>query len=358
MEMEKKYDLNIIKEYIDAGLIEKNNHPVYPISIYNYSRDCQFEKKWDNITLNMRGTILDAQGNLLARTFPKFFNMEEMGSIPNETFDVFEKMDGSLGILFHYEDEWILATKGSFTSDQALKGFEMLKSYDYQKLHKDYTYLFEIIYEENRIVCQYDFEDLVLLGMIENKTGYEVDLYEDGNDIRLKNLIENIGFKIVKKYYGIEDYRNLKNLIDNNHEGFVLRFESRLRMKIKGDEYVRLHKLLTNFSNVDIWESLMLGKDLTLMLEKVPDEFDSWVRNTIEDLKIKFKVREDRANEILEETITGKGLTRKEIAEILNTQTSMNKAIIFCMLDGKDYSEIIWKNIRPVYQKPFWQKED
>jgi RNA ligase len=158
--------------------------------------------------------------------------------------------------------------------------------------------------------------------------------------------------------FGPDLYKSLKEQNIKNKEGFVLIFQPYFRMKIKFKEYVRLHRLLTNFSNVDIWESLMLGKDLSLMLEKVPDEFDSWVRNTIEELKMKFKVREDRAKEILDDTITGKNLTRKEIAEILNTQTSMNKAIIFCMLDGKDYSEIIWKNIRPVYQKPFWYKVD
>ena len=39
-----------------------------------------------------------------------------------------EKMDGSLGILFNYQDEWILATRGSFTSPQAIKGTEILKT--------------------------------------------------------------------------------------------------------------------------------------------------------------------------------------------------------------------------------------
>ncbi len=351
MEKTLKYDLNVLQEYIDSGLVEKNDHPVHPISIYNYTRDCQFESKWDSITLNMRGTILDQSGNVIARGFPKFFNMEEMSSIPNEPFDVFEKMDGSLGILFYYANEWILATRGSFTSDQAKRGMEILKKQEEKygsNLNVHNFYLCEIIYPENRIVCDYGNEEkLVLLAMMDHRIEYHHTWMVDSwyhPDL------------VVKVYNGIEDYRDLKKIIKEDQEGFVIKFESGQRMKIKGEEYVRLHRLLTNFSNVDIWESLMLGKDLNLMLEKVPDEFDSWVRNTINDLKIKFKVREDRAKEILGENITGKDLSRKEIAEILNTQTSMNKAIIFCMLDGKDYSEIIWKNIRPVYQKPFWYK--
>jgi RNA ligase len=350
------YDIDLIEKYVVDGLLEKNDHPMFPIAIYNYSRECQFSEKWDAITLNMRGTVLDRSGNLLAKTFPKFFNLEEGRYTPTEDFDIYEKLDGSLGILFYYESQWIFASKGSFTSSQAIKGFDFLKNYDYGKLHKDYTYLFEIIYKENRIVVEYDYENLVMIGMIETKTGYEVDLHGGDKDLRLKNLISNIGFKIVKKYEGVSDYKSLKEIIKDNQEGFVIKFANGDRVKIKGEEYVRLHKLITNFSNVDIWESLSLGKDLTLMLEKVPDEFDHWVRNTIETLMIQYRVREERAKEIMNERIKDNELTRKEIADILNLETSLNRSLIFSMLDGKDYSKIIWKNIKPVYQKPFWER--
>ena len=163
---------------------------------------------------------------------------------------------------------------------------------------------------------------------------------------------------VVKVYDGVKDYRELKKIISSNQEGFVVKFRSGQRMKIKGEEYVRLHRLLTNFSNVDIWESLMLNRDLNLMLERVPDEFDAWVRNTIDDLKQKFISLEDQALGILKQKIMEKGLSRKGIAEILKHETPMNMAIIFCMIDGKDYSEIIWRNIRPVYQKPFWNRAE
>jgi RNA ligase len=350
------YDIDLIQKYVDDGLLEKNDHPLFPIAIYNYSRECQFSENWDHITLNMRGTVLDQSGNLLARTFPKFFNLEEARFTPTDDFDVYEKLDGSLGILFHYEGQWILASRGSFTSTQSLKASDLLKAYDYEKLHKDYTYLFEIIYKENRIVVEYDFENLVMLGMVHTQTGYEVDLHDPEKDIRLKNLIHNIGFKVVKKFDGVKDYQSLKSIIKDNEEGFVIRFSNGDRIKIKGEEYVRLHKLITNFSNVDIWESLSLGKDLNLMLEKVPDEFDKWVRNTIRDLKIQYQVREDRAIEIMDKRIKDKELSRKEIADILNLETSLNRSLIFAMIDGKDYSKIIWKNIKPVYQKPWWDR--
>jgi len=35
----------------------------------------------------------------------------------------------------------------------------------------------------------------------------------------------------------------------------------------------------------------------------------------------------------------------------------MYSSILFAMYNGKPYKHIIWKMIRPKYQKPFWQKE-
>jgi RNA ligase len=140
--------MDTINEYVDKGLLDKCQHKELPIAIYKYSRKCQFDRVWDNVTLNMRGTVLDEEGNVVARTFPKFFNIEEMKELPDLPFEVFEKYDGSLGILFNYAGEWHIATQGSFYSDVAKYAKIIL---DRNPLYKDvfsekFTFLFEIIY--------------------------------------------------------------------------------------------------------------------------------------------------------------------------------------------------------------------
>jgi RNA ligase len=319
----------------------------------------------------MRGTVLDREGNIVARSFPKFFNMEEHKSeeIPNEEFEVFEKMDGSLGILFHYDSEWHLATRGSFVSEQAIRGKEILSKYRYDKLIPGFTYLFEILYPENRIVVDYDYEDLVMLAVIDNKDGYELRIHDNAihlEGIRFVNIYNNLGFKIVKKYDGVQDYKQLKSIIENNAEGFVIKFKSGFRMKIKGEEYVRLHRLITNFSNVDIWELLKDGKNVDEFLDRVPDEFDKWVKETIRDLKYSRYVIDERAGKIHDYFRYGKYSdletepTKKEFAEHLEfckVEPSI-RSICFAMWDRKDYDHIIWKMLKPKYQKPFWNKEE
>ena len=353
-----KYDLDILESYRERGLVEKNGHPVLPLAIWNYSRECQFAGAWDEVTKSCRGLVLDEGGKVVAKSFDKFFNMEEHSpeEIPNEPFEVFEKLDGSLGILFNYGGEWILATKGSFASDQAAKGMQMLKKYDYERLDPGFTYLFEIIYGENRIVCEYEYEDVVLLGIIDNTDGSEVSIHhgEAFNPNRIRNMCYNLGFRFVQKYDGVKDYKELKSLISEDREGYVLRFKNGFRMKIKGEEYVRLHRILTMFSNIDIWECLKDGKDFGQFLERVPDEFDRWVRSTKEELESQYKTLE-REYRLLCAALKGHSKTKKEFAEL--AKKHRHSALLFMMFDEKDYSNYIWNYIRPEYQKPFWKKD-
>jgi RNA ligase len=349
----------ILNKYHDDNLVYKQIHPTLPLTIWNYSEKVQYDNLWDGITMQTRGLVTDDKGNIVARPFKKFFNDSEKKHTPTPDFDVYEKMDGSLGILFNYKGEWVLATRGSFTSDQAVKGFEMLQKYDYQKLHKDYTYLFEIIYDDNRIVVKYPYEDLVLLGMINTETGYEVDLYGEGNDVRLKNLVSNLGFKVVRKYDGINDYSILKGMIKDDEEGFVVKFSNGDRMKIKGEEYLRLHKIMTNVSTTAVWEMLSEGRDVLEIIKDVPDEFYNKVKSYVRDLKYTYLSLSEYAGKTHDGFRYGKfgdkdpEPTKKEFAEFLsmNNYNPIIKALCFAMWDKKDYDKIIWKHIKPEFRK-------
>lgn len=142
--------LQTLHQYVADGKLEMQRHPHLPLSIFNYSREVQFSKEWDEITLQCRGLIVADDGMIVARPFGKFFNIEEHDwQVPNLPFETYVKEDGSLGIVFWYEGQWHVATRGSFTSDQAVKGKEMLDAIlekAPRSLDRQCTYLFEIIY--------------------------------------------------------------------------------------------------------------------------------------------------------------------------------------------------------------------
>jgi RNA ligase len=352
-----KYDLDILNDYVSKGLVIGQKHATLPLAIFNYSRTCQYDRLWDDVTLNCRGLILDTKGNVIAKPFPKFFNMEELSDseIPKESFEVFEKMDGSLGIFFHYNGEWHMATRGSFTSEQAIKGMEIAKREGLdKKCVPGFTYLFEIIYPENRIVVDYGRDERLVLLSIVNPEGNEIP-YED---------IEMDGWDIVNRYDGVNDYSKLKEMISAHAEGYVIRFKNGMRMKIKGDEYVRLHRILTNFSTTDIWELLKTKGNMDEFLDRVPDEFDKWVRSTIGDLKYAFYQISERAGKLHDGFRYGKyndvepEPTKKEFAEFVMKQAEPLRPVMFAMWDKKPYDDIIWKLIKPKWSKPFKKDND
>ena len=283
-------NIQTLQQLIADDYIKVNKHPSADLFIYNYTATAQYERLWNEWTLACRGLIMDADFNIVARPFPKFFNLEEIspltprGGIAEEIpllgvrglpFEVYEKMDGSLGILYWIENEALVATRGSFVSEQAIIATELLKTKYADSipfLDKTKTYLFEIIYPENRIVLDYGTErKLVLLAIIDTQTGDEFPL-------------EDIGFEIVKKYDGLNDLQKLKALEEDNREGFVVKFKSGYRLKVKFEEYQRIHKIVTQVSTLSIWEYIKEGQDLTPILEKVPDEFYEWVKATHAEL--------------------------------------------------------------------------
>jgi tRNA splicing ligase len=112
--------LETLNKYYEDGWLIKQTHPTLPLTIWNYSQTTQYEGKWDEVTLQCRGLVTDTDGNVVARPFKKFFNMEEGKHTPTSEFDVYEKMDGSLIIVFWYDGGWVVASRGSFTSEQAV----------------------------------------------------------------------------------------------------------------------------------------------------------------------------------------------------------------------------------------------
>jgi RNA ligase len=338
-------DINELNKMIDEKLVIVQKHKKADYFIYNYGPKAQYERIWNEITLQCRGLILDSNYNVVARPFRKFFNLEEHthDDIPKTSFEVYEKMDGSLGILYWIGDMPHIATRGSFESDQAIYATNILHNrykYVIPNLDKSKTYLFEIIYPENRIVVNYgNVDDLVLLAVIDKATGLDCEL-------------EPIGFPIVKRYDGIQDISQLKKLEENNKEGFVVKFQNGFRLKVKFDDYVRLHRILTNVSSRTIWQHLVDGNDFAEILERVPDEFYDWVKETRINLERNYRLVEEESNKSFHRFFHWKmGDTRAEFAAYAKKQKY--PAILFKMLDKKSYDNIIWKIIEPKYEKPF-----
>lgn len=342
----------LLRKMLDEEYVMVQKHPDAELYIYNYTRKAQFENLWNEVTLLTRGLILDGDMNIVARPFIKFFNYEQHKpeEIPVLPFTAYEKMDGSLGILYWLNGAPYIASRGSFQSDQAKHAIHVLYSryvHVFEKLNKNATYLFEIIYPENRIVCDYGvMDDLVLLAVVDNSTGDDLPL-------------DDIGFPIVKTYDGINDWSLLRSDNDMFREGYIIRFSNGFRMKLKYAEYCRLHTIVTNVSNVSVWESLASGKPFSELLDRTPDEFDAFVKRTADELNDKFtKLEVIHLKKAIELLSKRPPLSRKEIAEIVLKLDGYNSKIIFEIVDNKNYGHVIWRMIKPRWCKPFMTDDE
>src|SRR3972149_3073306 len=124
-----KINLNVFYDLVQQKYLSVQKHDKVDLLIWNYTPKAQFSRYWTDETMMARGLITDLEGNVIARPFRKFFNYSEhtgedskLPSLPMETFEVFDKLDGSLGILYWRGETPYIATRGSFSSDQAIRG--------------------------------------------------------------------------------------------------------------------------------------------------------------------------------------------------------------------------------------------
>ncbi|MFI5931518.1 RNA ligase [Actinoplanes sp. NPDC051494] len=329
---------------IEAGLVRKQRHPTRPFEIYNYTEAAQYAGAWTPVTLMCRGLIVDTtSGLLLARPLAKFFNHTEIQAPalePAAKVTVTDKADGSLGIIYPDGDEWAVATRGSFASEQALHATELLRTrYSGFTPPAGLTVLVEIIYPANRIVIDYaGLDDLVLLGAVDIASG------------------QTFGPGAVPRWPGpvVEsfEYATLADALAapprDGREGLVVHFTgSDERVKIKYAEYVRLHRLVTGLTDRTVWEILVAGGDLDTLTAPLPDEFHAWVRRVASELTAAVDGMAQDVEKEYSEIVAGlpEGWTRRDFAAVAGRRT--NRWALFLRLDDKDYRPGIWQHVKP-----------
>lgn len=249
--------------------------PETGLALWCYTKKAVYERAWhDPAVVLARGLILDIPGRkVVATPFPKFFNIGEWNEpFPNRPFEAFEKLDGSLIIIFHHRGKWRAATKGSLTSPQAGWAQRWLNTHPRvtNTLMPGTTYLAEAIYPENRIVIQYTPEKtgLQLLG------GYA----EDGKELSYTHLFQMAQiteFGIAKRvpFSSVSDLITAQKKLPATEEGWVIRFDNGHRLKVKGDEYCRIHRFISRCTPLAVWEWMAEGKPTEDFRKELPEEF-------------------------------------------------------------------------------------
>lgn len=335
-----------------AGHVRECRDAQTGLSLFCYTKSAVYERAWGNPAVVMaRGLILDmAAERVVATPLAKFFNYGEFDlPFPDMPFEAFEKLDGSMVTVFHHNGRWRCATKGSFDSPQAqwAERFLHLDPHTTKYLELGATYIAEAIYPENRIVIDYKgHTGLELLA------GYQAD----GTEIpytHLHYISRNSLFGIAKRvpFGSISDLIVAQKQIPASEEGWVLRFKDGNRLKVKGDEYCRIHRFISRCTPLAVWEWLRDGKPSEDFRKELPeefwDDFDSIVgiiSQKLTNIIVRVGARADEFKELSDKEVGLKLASLEEIERKLIFPMRNQNGDLFC---NPKSNRVLFDFVRP-----------
>lgn len=298
-----------------------------------------------------RGSIFYDTGSgyeCVCMPFYKFMNYGEpfADDIDWANITVTEKIDGSLIKFYYHNNMWHIATNGlpnafecHTDTDDLSFGEVVVKALgnrleEFTKgLDKNYCYMFELI--SDHTVVNIEYHDLALYYLsCRNMTTYqEEQLSKD-----LVSHFSMFGIRYPQVYESkadIEHYIKLVDSYDCTHEGVVVCDKDYHRVKIKGQEYIKLSHLINNHKVVTTKRVVIhiLNNDLDDYIAYIHEGQRSSLLKKIDQFKMLLKTMEDNYQETLEYS---KGKTRKEVADFVNSRKYLCTEFVFRKLGNSD----------------------
>lgn len=339
-------DVDKLVTEIANGNISERWHPEFPeLVIYNYTEKVAYSGEWTEETLICRGLIVNLDtSEVLARPLKKFFNLGQDGA-PSVTPDTpvwhyANKEDGSLGISYVLPNgDVAVATRGSFSSDQAIHATALLTPEDKNLVRiwfrAGITALSEIVYPDNRIVLDYgDLDAIIPLGWIDILTG----AYEPTTSERSSTVSE------------------VRALPDRpNSEGWVIWLDPYTAVKVKQQDYIELHRIVTGLNRKSIWRVISTEglPGLDALNASLPDELVVWADTVawemFEEYSLIMRAIDSHYIGLLDYVYEEDVEERREMAAWVQKNVPREYVgMVFSLLDQKDIQEKVWKLVEPV----------
>ena len=244
--------IDSLKERFGIGARRHANHENLVLFKYNQISSPFAEP----LVRECRGIVLDEAQNwrVVARAFDKFFNYGEPNAsdVDWTTARVQEKVDGSLCTLYHYQNQWHVATTGTPDARGDVNGSGVLfadlfwhtyRQYDAQVWPKSdaagWCFLFELTGPANRVVVPHAQPSLTLLAARHTERGDWLHAYEAQTMLDMSTPCP-----VVREFplQSIEDITaSFTSMSPLTQEGYVIVDAGFNRIKVKHPGYVALH---------------------------------------------------------------------------------------------------------------------
>jgi RNA ligase len=199
-----------------------------------------------------RGMIFNQDGELISRPYAKFFNIGEKEETQlnkvnlYESHIVLEKLDGSMIRPIPTSEGFNLATKAGVTEiSQQAEVFISDKPHYAKFIHSMFdgklTPIFEWVSRKNRIVVDYENDNLILTAIRNTEMGNYLPYFN------MLDLAKHWNIPVVQAVDGLA-VQNIELFVkqirewENGEEGVVVRFDTGHMVKVKSADYVLRHK--------------------------------------------------------------------------------------------------------------------
>ena len=307
----------------------------------------------NSICQECRGIIFDkTTWQPVCFPFTKFFNYGEPNAAElHGKISVYQKVDGSLCKVWYYNNEWHLSSNSVIDAatvnvgevnfyqlfEKCLATYKLNWNSFTLNLDKNYTYMYEMATQDNRVVIPYNGYHLFYLGQRNNITGIE--------EYRPNSRIENVK---VYNFNTVDEVIAAANELPNTEEGYVVRDDSWNRVKIKNPVYFSLHHMINN-GNPNLL-ARYLNNDMDEILAYFPD-----LKKDFDAIDQKFRMIKEQVNSYVQKLSQFKNGARKDYALALQ---NMNIPKVFYPYLFKVYekNDLTWDDFTKQWDENKWKQ--
>lgn len=285
------------KEFFESVKLHEHKNFV----LFRYSVDCFQAGMWDRfegLYRECRSIVIDKETEKLVITpFDKFFNIGERPDTSVEAIaekilsaqivEFANKLDGSMQCLRYYNGEYVMCGASSLDTDKSWRlkeGYFLLTDNVKQMARENHnlSFTFETILQEETNIVSYSEEELGLhlIGVRDVDSGKEFHYYE------IESLAQQYGVRCAEiETLTLEDaLEQSKTISANEKEGWVVNIDG-FRVKLKGDDYCQIHKLLDIYSSHNLLIEKVAKGEVDDILSKVPAANQGRILQTVSEIE-------------------------------------------------------------------------
>ena len=218
------------------------------IFVLKYRKSVFYDNLWNDFLEECRGTIVDADFNVVSRPFTKIYNYGVEAKAPvlsdNTLVTAYRKVNGFMVAMTWYNGDILVSTTGSTQNDYVDYAKEMMLKHqcwaDWQmEIHaaKGMTLMFECCHPSDPHIVPED-AGMYFLGYRENSWDSKVKMY----GVKVSNWAKDYALSQLKCNYAESYVLPLGELVAKSkqvkHEGFVFYTVDGVSAKIKSPYYL------------------------------------------------------------------------------------------------------------------------